>query len=152
MRGPLPPGNRRAQAPRAGLIEAVWTGVAVLIALIGTVNTLMLSVLERTREIGLLRAVGMRRRQVRTMICSEAVILAAFGAVIGILLGTGLGTALVASLRSQNVTTTTVPVADLVAFFVLACVLGLGAAAWPAHRAARLDILDAVAAELTATR
>jgi putative ABC transport system permease protein len=81
------------------------------------------------------------------MVRSEAVILAAFGATIGILLGTGLGVALVSSLRSQGVTTTTVPIADLAVFFVLACALGLGAATWPARRAARLGILDAVAAE-----
>jgi putative ABC transport system permease protein len=129
-----------------GLVYALLA-LAVLIALIGIVNTLMLSVLERTREIGLLRAVGMRRRQIRTMVRSEAVILAAFGATIGTLLGTGLGVALVSSLRSQGVTTTAVPIADLAAFFVLACALGLGAATWPARRAARLGILDAVAAE-----
>jgi putative ABC transport system permease protein len=65
------------------------------------VNTLMLSVFERTREIGLLRAVGMKRRQVRTMIRSEAVILAIFGAIIGIIIGTGMGIALVSSLKQQ---------------------------------------------------
>ena len=78
--------------------------LAVLIALIGIVNTLMLSVFERTHEIGLLRAVGMVRRQIRAMIRSESVILAVFGAVIGIVVGTGLGIALVSALRSQGVT------------------------------------------------
>ena len=73
-----------------GLVYALLA-LAVLIALIGIVNTLMLSVFERTREIGLLRAVGMKRRQVRTMIRSEAVILAIFGAIIGIVIGTGHG-------------------------------------------------------------
>ena len=77
-----------------GLVYALLA-LAVLIALIGIVNTLMLSVLERTREIGLLRAVGMRRRQVRSMIRSEAVILATFGALIGIVIGTLMGLALV---------------------------------------------------------
>ncbi len=66
----------------------------MIIALIGIVNTLMLSVFERTHEIGLLRAVGMKRRQIRAMIRSESVILAVFGAVIGIIVGTGLGIAL----------------------------------------------------------
>ena len=75
-----------------GLVYALLA-LAVLIALIGIVNTLMLSVFERTREIGLLRAVGMRRRQVRAMIRSEAVILALFGAIIGIVVGTALGVA-----------------------------------------------------------
>ena len=81
-----------------GLVYALLA-LAVIIALIGIVNTLMLSVFERTHEIGLLRAVGMRRRQIRAMIRSESVILAVFGAVIGIIVGTGLGIALVSSLK-----------------------------------------------------
>ena len=82
----------------------VLLALAVLVALIGIVNTLMLSVFERTREIGLLRAVGMKRRQVRAMIRSEAVIIALFGAVVGIVIGTGLGIALASSLRRSGVT------------------------------------------------
>ena len=77
-----------------GLVYALLA-LAVVIALIGIVNTLMLSVFERTHEIGLLRAVGMKRRQIRAMIRSESVILAVFGAIIGIIIGTGLGIALV---------------------------------------------------------
>ena len=96
-----------------GLVYALLA-LAVLIALIGIVNTLMLSVFERTREIGLLRAVGMKRRQVRTMIRSEAVILAIFGAIIGIIIGTGMGIALVSSLKQQGITDTVVPVSSLV--------------------------------------
>ena len=76
-----------------GLVYALLA-LAVIIALIGIVNTLMLSVFERTHEIGLLRAVGMRRRQIRAMIRSESVILAVFGAIIGIIVGTLLGVAL----------------------------------------------------------
>jgi putative ABC transport system permease protein len=129
-----------------GLIYALLA-LAVLIALIGIVNTLMLSVLERTREIGLLRAVGMRRPQVRSMIRAEAVILATFGAVIGIVIGTLMGLALVSSLRQQGITETAVPVVRLVEFLVLAALLGLVAASWPARRAARLDVLAAIAAE-----
>jgi putative ABC transport system permease protein len=129
-----------------GLVYALLA-LAVLIALIGIVNTLMLSVLERTREIGLLRAVGMRRPQVRSMIRSEAVILATFGALIGIVIGTLMGLALVSSLRQQGITETSVPWVRLVEFLVLAAVLGLVAASWPARRAARLDVLAAIAAE-----
>jgi putative ABC transport system permease protein len=129
-----------------GLVYALLT-LAVLIALIGIVNTLMLSVIERTREIGLLRAVGMRRPQVRLMIRSEAVILAVFGAVIGIVVGTVMGLALVASLRGQGITETSIPVSRLVLFLILAALLGLVAASWPARRAARLDVLAAIAAE-----
>jgi putative ABC transport system permease protein len=127
-----------------GLVYALLA-LAVLIALIGIVNTLMLSVFERTREIGLLRAVGMKRRQVRAMIRSEAVILAIFGAIIGIVIGTGMGLALVSSLRQQGITQTVVPWTSLVIFLVLAAVLGLVAATWPARRAARLDVLAAIA-------
>ncbi len=129
-----------------GLVYALLA-LAVLIALIGIVNTLMLSVIERTREIGLLRAVGMRRRQVRSMVRSEAVILAVFGAVIGIVIGTLMGLALVATLRQQGITDTVVPVSNLVIFLVLAALLGLVAAGWPARRAARLDVLAAIATE-----
>ena len=129
-----------------GLVYALL-GLAVIIALVGIVNTLMLSVFERTREIGLLRAVGMRRRQVRAMVRSEAVILAIFGAIVGIVIGTALGLALVASLRQQGITETVVPVSNLVIFLLLAALLGLVAASWPARRAARLDVLAAIAAE-----
>jgi putative ABC transport system permease protein len=129
-----------------GLVYALLA-LAVLIALIGIVNTLMLSVFERTHEIGLLRAVGMRRRQIRAMIRSESVILAVFGAVIGIVVGTGLGLALVSALHSQGVTSTVVPYSSLVVFLILAALLGLLAASWPARRAARLDILAAIAAD-----
>jgi putative ABC transport system permease protein len=129
-----------------GLVYALLA-LAVLIALIGIVNTLMLSVFERTREIGLLRAVGMKRRQVRTMIRSEAVILAIFGAIIGIIIGTGMGIALVSSLKQQGITDTVVPASSLVIFLVLAALLGLIAATWPARRAARLDVLGAIAAQ-----
>ncbi len=129
-----------------GLVYALLA-LAVLIAMIGIVNTLMLSVFERTHEIGLLRAVGMKRRQIRAMIRSESVILAIFGAVIGIIVGTLLGIALVSSLHSQGITSTEVPAQSLIIFLVLAAVLGLIAAGWPARRAARLDVLAAIAAE-----
>ena len=129
-----------------GLVYALLA-LAVIIALIGIVNTLMLSVFERTHEIGLLRAVGMKRRQIRAMIRSESVILAVFGAVIGIVVGTGLGLALVSSLHSQGITVTNIPWSSLVVFLILAAILGLIAASWPARRAARLDVLAAIAAQ-----
>ena len=129
-----------------GLVYALLA-LAVIIALIGVVNTLMLSVFERTHEIGLLRAVGMKRVQIRAMIRSESVILSVFGAVIGIVVGTLLGIALSWSLKSQGITNISVPVPSLIIFLVLAAVLGLIAASWPARRAARLDVLAAIAAE-----
>ena len=129
-----------------GLVYALL-GLAIIIALIGIVNTLMLSVFERTHEIGLLRAVGMRRRQVRAMIRSEAVILSLFGAVIGVVIGTVLGVAFADSLKDQGITDIVVPVTSLLAFLVIAALLGLAAASWPARRAAKLDVLAAIAAE-----
>jgi putative ABC transport system permease protein len=125
----------------------VLLALAVLVALIGIVNTLMLSVFERTREIGLLRAVGMKRRQVRAMIRSEAVIVALFGAVVGIVVGAGLGIALASSLRRSGVTNIALPIPSLIAFLILSAVLGLIAATWPARRAANLDVLAAIASE-----
>jgi len=129
-----------------GLVYALLA-LAVVIALIGIVNTLMLSVFERTHEIGLLRAVGMKRRQVRAMIRSEAVILSLFGAIIGVIVGTALGTAFAASLKQQGITDIVIPFSSLVLFLVIAALLGLGAATWPARRAAKLDVLAAIAAD-----
>jgi putative ABC transport system permease protein len=125
----------------------VLLALAVIVALIGIVNTLLLSVFERTHEIGLLRAVGMRRRQVRAMIRSEAVILSIFGALIGIIVGTGLGIALAASLKQQGITDIVVPAGSLIVFLIIAALLGLVAASWPARRAAKLDVLAAIAAQ-----
>jgi putative ABC transport system permease protein len=125
----------------------VLLALAILIALIGIVNTLMLSVFERAHEIGLLRAVGMKRRQVRAMIRSEAVIVGLFGGVLGIVRGIALGAALAYALRNNGVTTVHVPVASLIAFVVLSAALALAAATWPARRAASLDVLAAIAVE-----
>jgi putative ABC transport system permease protein len=125
----------------------VLLALAIVVALIGIVNTLMLSVFERTHELGLLRAVGMKRRQVKAMIRSEAVIIALFGAVIGVVIGTALGVAFAASLKQQGITEIAIPFADLVGFLILSTLLGLGAASWPARRAAKLDVLAAIAAD-----
>ena len=107
----------------------------------------MLSVFERTHEIGLLRAVGMKRRQVRSMIRSESVILSLFGAIIGVVVGTALGVAFAASLKQQGITDLVIPFGSLVVFLVLAGLLGLAAASWPARRAAKLDVLAAIATD-----
>jgi putative ABC transport system permease protein len=124
----------------------VLMALAVVIALIGIVNTLMLSVFERTHELGLLRAVGMKRRQVRAMVRSEAVIIALFGAVTGIIIGTALGVAVAVSLK-PGITEVAIPFARLIGFLFLPALLGLGAASWPARRAAKLDVLAAIATE-----
>jgi putative ABC transport system permease protein len=125
----------------------VLLALAVVVALIGIVNTLMLSVFERTHEIGLLRAVGMKRRQVKAMIRSESVIIALFGGVVGIVVGTGMGVALASALRQNGVTIIAIPFLSLAGFLILSALLGLIAAGWPARRAANLDVLAAIAAE-----
>jgi putative ABC transport system permease protein len=125
----------------------VLLALAVMIALIGIVNTLMLSVFERTREIGLLRAVGMRREQVKAMVRSESVIIALFGASVGVVMGTAVGIALASALRNNGVTNVAVPVPSLIGFVVVSALLGLIAATWPARRAASLNVLSAIATE-----
>jgi putative ABC transport system permease protein len=129
-----------------GLVSALL-GLAIIIAAFGIVNTLALSIFERTREIGLLRAVGMARRQVRSMIRWESVIIAVFGALLGTAVGIFFGWAMVQALRSSGVTELSLPVGQLVIYIVLAGVIGVIAAVWPARRAGRLDILQAIAAE-----
>ena len=119
---------------------------AVIIALIGIVNTLALSIYERTREIGLLRAVGMTRVQLRRMIRDEAVIVAVFGSLLGLVIGIGFGGAIVRSLHSQGISLT-LPVGQLVVFLILAGLAGLLAGWIPARRASRLDVLQAINAE-----
>ena len=141
--------EQNEQAQVNGLLGLVYVllALAVMVALIGIVNTLMLSVFERTREIGLLRAVGMTRGQVKRMIRAESVVIAVFGAVVGVVMGTALGTALAGSLRNNGVTDVSIPFGRLILFLIIAALLGLGAAAWPARRAAKLDVLQAIATE-----
>ena len=126
-------------------IVYVLLGLSIIIALIGVINTLALSVMERTREIGLLRAVGMQRRQVKRMIRGEAVIVSLIGAVLGLALGLGLGAAFVSGLSSSGLDTLAIPVSTVVTVLILTAMFGIGAAVFPARRAARLDVLAAIA-------
>jgi putative ABC transport system permease protein len=121
--------------------------LSLIIAWLGIVNTLALSVFERTREIGLLRAVGMRKGQVWTMIGLESVVIAVFGALLGVALGLGYGASLVQALHSQGIDQTSVPVGQLLAYLVVGALAGLTAGLWPSHRAANLDVLNAIATE-----
>jgi putative ABC transport system permease protein len=121
--------------------------LSIVIAWLGIVNTLALSVFERTREIGLLRAVGMATKQVRRMIRLEAVVIALFGALLGVVLGLGYGAALVQALKTQGITETAVPVGQLVAYLVVGVLAGVTAAWWPARRASRLNVLNAISSE-----
>jgi putative ABC transport system permease protein len=129
-----------------GLVSALL-GLAILIALLGITNTLALSVFERTRELGLLRAVGMARRQTRSMIRWESVIIAIIGAVLGLALGTFFGWALVSALESEGITELSIPVGQLLIYLLVAGLAGVLAALPPARRAARLNVLEAIATE-----
>jgi putative ABC transport system permease protein len=119
----------------------VLLALSVLVSVFGIVNTLVLTVFERTRELGMLRAIGMTRRQVRRMIRHESVITALIGAVIGILLGLVLAAILVARVNEINFFT---PWGELVLFLVAAMIVGVLAAIFPARRAARLNVLQAL--------
>ena len=129
-----------------GLVYAMLA-LAIVIALLGIGNTLALSIFERTRELGVLRAVGMTRRQLRSTIRWESVIIAVQGAVLGLVIGIFFGWALVRALADQGLNTLSVPIPSLAAVVVLAAVAGVVAAILPARRAAKLDVLKAVVTE-----
>ena len=119
--------------------------LAIIIAAFGIANTLRLSTIERTREIGLLRAVGMTRSQVQATIRWEAVITAIFGAVLGIVLGLFFGYAIIFALRDQGVSTFSVPIGSLIVVMILAAIVGLVASIVPSIRASRMNILESIA-------
>jgi putative ABC transport system permease protein len=125
-----------------GLVYALLS-FSVIIALIGIANTLALSVLERTRELGLLRAVGMTRPQMRSMVRWESVVIALLGTLLGIVLGSFFGWATVTAADGINVLR--IPVVQLVVIAVVAALAGVWAARRPAKRAAKLDVLQAIA-------
>ncbi len=139
--------DTRKQVDQFLLLIYALLVLAVLIAVLGIVNTLALSVIERTREIGLLRAVGMGRGQLRRMVRLESLLIAMFGATLGVVLGLVFGIALRHTLRTEGIEVLSVPVLQLVVFFVLAGLVGILAALWPARRAARLDVLAAISTE-----
>jgi putative ABC transport system permease protein len=121
----------------------VLLGLAVIVSLFGIVNTLALSVLERTRELGMLRAIGMSRRQVRRMIRHESVVTALIGAVLGIGVGLFLAGLATTALSNEGLRFA-VPVGSLVVFTLVAAIAGVLAAMGPARRASRLDVLKAL--------
>jgi putative ABC transport system permease protein len=125
----------------------ILLALAILIAVLGIINTLALSVLERTRELGLLRAVGLRRAQTMRMITVEAVVISVFGALLGVAVGSGLGAAVVESLREEGFRSLVFPWAQMGLYVALAAVVGVVAAILPAIRAARVNVLAAIAYE-----
>ncbi len=129
-----------------GLLGLFWglLGFAIIIAVLGIANTLALSIAERTRELGLLRAVGMTRRQIRTMVRAESVMISLFGATLGVLMGTFFAWAILRALASEGLTAFEIPVGQIIAYFVLAAIAGVFASIWPAYRASKVDILDAI--------
>jgi putative ABC transport system permease protein len=111
---------------------------------VGIIITLLLSVFERQRELGLLRAVGMTRKQVRTTVRWESVITSLLGAVTGIILGIGLGWVIVFALRDQGLSSFQIPIGTTIFIMVMSFFVGLSAAIYPAWRATKVDILSAL--------
>ena len=128
-------------------IVYVLLALALIIAIVGVVNTLLLSVYERTRELGLLRAVGMSRRQVRSTIRLESVIISLMGTLIGLVIGIIFGWALVTALVDEGITSFAIPWSQLFIIVIIAILAGVGAALYPARRAARLDVLRAISSD-----
>ena len=125
-------------------IIQVFLGLSLLIAVLGITNTLALSVYERTRELGLLRAVGMTRRQLRRMVRWEAVIIALFGGLLGVAMGVLFGLAAIAAIPQEFVNIVSIPYGSLLTYLVISAIFGMVAAILPARRAARLNVLDAI--------
>jgi putative ABC transport system permease protein len=128
-----------------GLFYALLA-MSVIISAFGIVNTLTLSIFERTRELGLLRAVGMTRRDVRRMVRYESVITAVFGALLGLVLGIFFAFVVIQALEGEGITFS-LPVGQIVSLLIFAMVVGVVAAIFPARRASRLDVLRAIAYE-----
>ncbi|TGO06391.1 ABC transporter permease [Serinibacter arcticus] len=136
-----------AQVDQILVILYALLGLSIVIAVLGIVNTLALSVIERTREIGLLRAVGLGRLQLAATITIESVLTAVFGTAIGLAVGVGLASTLPTLFADQGLSQLAIPWGSLLAMLALAVVVGVLAALWPGVRAARLRVLDAVSYE-----
>ncbi|WP_406286446.1 ABC transporter permease [Embleya sp. NBC_00896] len=122
-------------------------GLAIIISILGVINTLALSVVERTREIGLMRAIGASRRQIRRMIRLESMVIAVFGALVGLALGMAWGIGAQRLLAKQGLDVLEIPWGTIVSIVIAAAVVGLLAAVMPAFRAARMNVLRAISSE-----
>ncbi|HEY1486735.1 MAG TPA: FtsX-like permease family protein [Micromonosporaceae bacterium] len=125
----------------------ILLALAILIAILGVINTLALSVLERTREIGLLRAIGLSRAKTMWMVTVESIVISVFGALLGLAVGTGLGVSVVRALHSKGIKDLSVPYQQMVVIVILAAIVGVIAAILPAIRAARTNVLAAISYE-----
>ena len=139
--------EQRASIDQVLYLIYALLGLAIVIAVLGIVNTLGLSVMERTREIGLLRAVGLSRLQLRRMVRLESMTIALLGALLGIVLGVVAGVAIQRSLVDDGITELAIPWLSLLIFVVLAGIVGVLAALVPAWRASRMNVLEAIATE-----
>lgn len=139
--------QQASQVNTVQTILYVLLALAIVIAVLGIVNTLALSILERTRELGLLRAVGLLRFQVAQMVTVESVVISVFGALLGLVVGSALGAAVVRALRDQGIPVLRFSWATIGVFLVLAVIVGLVAAIIPAIRASRTNVLRAIAYE-----
>jgi len=136
------------QAAQVNQILALIYGLlflSIIIAIVGIIITLLLSVFERKREIGLLRAIGMTRAQIRTMIRWESVITSLFGAVTGVVLGITMGVVIVVSLVEKGFSAFKLPITGTITILIIAFVIGVVAAVFPAWRATRTNIISSIA-------
>ena len=138
--------QQRAPIDQLVLMVDALLGLALVIAMLGIVNTLALSIIERTREIGLLRAIGLGRGQLRLMVTLESVVMAVLGAVLGVGLGVCFGMAMMYAVRDQGLNVIAIPWTPARGLPGLAVVIGVLAAVLPARRAAQLDVLTAISA------
>ena len=138
-----------ARGPVNGILAALGMllALAILIAILGIVNTLALGVVERTREIGLLRAIGMDRQQLNRMLRVESIAISLLGALLGLAIGVAFGASIQAAMVDNGLNVRDIPVLQLVIAVLAAGIVGVLAAVWPSRRAARLDVLRAIASE-----
>jgi len=139
--------EQTAQVDQFLTVLVAILALSEIIAILGIINTLALSVFERTRELGLLRVVGMSRRQVRRMVRGESVVIAVLGGVVGLALGVLWGWAFTRALQEQGLTVFRVPVVEVLLFVLGSMIAGVVAAVLPAWSASRLDVLEAIATE-----
>ncbi len=136
----------RAQLDGFVIFFTLMLALSVIIAVFGVINTIVLSVIERTRELGLLRAVGLSRRQLRRMVRLESVAISLFGGLLGIGLGIAFGAAIQHS-AGENISVLSIPIGFLVGCAAFSVVVGILASLWPAWRAGRMDVLKAIATQ-----